>query len=205
MATGAEPVQPPGWQLIAQWQTLIDAGDPRFTMLATVLDVAEPMARLESTIKVSMWNVQRHQTIYSMRDAAPVDAGMRRRRVDLRYILPRRVAERRCPLASSYDLGLRLAPVAHPLMVCDARWILVGDSTGETVWTSSDPGVVQAAVGFYDRLWRAAEPAVPEGQDPPFTRRMSTSRSCWSTGPRTARSPARRVCQSAPSPPTCAR
>lgn len=168
----AEPPTEPGWALVAQWQAMIDDADPRFTRLASLLEMAEPMARLEATIRVSMWNMQRHQTVYSMRDAREADASMARRGVEVRYILPRRVAERRSPLASSHEPGLRLAPVATPMMVCDARWILLGDSTGETVWISRDPGVVHAAAGLYDRLWQAAEPAVPEGQEPPFTRRM---------------------------------
>ena len=57
-------------------------------------------------------------------------------------------------------------------MIGDRRQILVGDSTGETVWTSSDAEVVARAVDFYERLWASAEPAVPVGDEPPFTRRM---------------------------------
>ena len=163
-----EPAQAPGWGLFAQWHALIDAGDPRFTMLSTVLDVAEPMAT--AGVHDQGQHVERAATpARSVRCARrPSMSGLRRRKgVELRYILPRRVAERRCPLATSYDAGrCACAPVAHPLMVGDRRWILVGDSTGETVWTSSDPGVVAGR-----RLLRpaveAAEPAVPEGQDPP--------------------------------------
>ena len=172
MTAGAEPREPPGWGLFAQWHDLIDRGDPRFTMLSTVQEVAEPLARLESTIAVSIWNMQRHHNIYSWRDSADFDASLRRRKVEMRMILPRRVAERRSPLASSFEPGLRVAPVAHPLMICDHRWVIVGDSTGDTVWTSADPGVVGRAVQFYEGVWGEAVPAVPEGENPPFTRRM---------------------------------
>ena len=172
MATGAEPVRAPGWGLLAQWHDLIDARDPRFTLLAPVSEVDEPLERMESSVRVSMWNAQRHHTIYAMRDSAEIDEGMRRRGVGLRFVLPRRIAERRCPLASSFELGLRLAPVAHPLMVLDRRLVVLGDSTGDSVWTSSAPEVVEKATGFYEQLWQAAEPAVPEGEEPPFTRRM---------------------------------
>ena len=44
MATGAEPTQAPGWGLFAQWHVLIDRGDPRFTFVSTVEDVAQPLA-----------------------------------------------------------------------------------------------------------------------------------------------------------------
>lgn len=172
MATGAEPTQAPGWGLFAQWHVLIDRGDPRFTFVSTVEDVAQPLALREASIRVSMWNMQRHHTIHSLRSSTAHDASLRRRGVEQRMILPTRVVQRRSPLASSFEPGLRLAPVAHPLMVCDQRWILVGDSTGDTVWTSSDPEVVGQAATFYDDLWRAAVPALPEGQHPPFTRRM---------------------------------
>ena len=48
----------------------------------------------------------------------------------------------------------------------------MGDATGETVWTSDDPAMVARAVSFFEEVWRAAVPAVPVGEEPPFTRRM---------------------------------
>jgi DNA-binding NarL/FixJ family response regulator len=54
----------------------------------------------------------------------------------------------------------------------DGRLVLVGDSTGEAIWTSTDVEVVASAVRFYDMVWAAAEPGVPPGMEPPFTRRM---------------------------------
>ena len=82
------------------------------------------------------------------------------------------MAEIRSPLVSSHFAYLRLAPVAHPLMVSDRRRILVGDATGDAIWTSRDPRCRRRAVRLYEGLWAAAEPAVPVGQEPPFTRRM---------------------------------
>lgn len=168
----AEPTHGAGWGVFAQWHDLIEHGDPRFTLLSTVTEVARPLAQLESSIAVSMWNMQRHHTTSMLRSAASRDASLLRRGVDMRMVLPRRVAERRSPLISSFEAGLRLAPVAHPLMICDHRWVIVGDSSGDTVWTSTDPAVVRQAVRFYEEVWTAAVPAVPEGQQPPFTRRM---------------------------------
>jgi DNA-binding CsgD family transcriptional regulator len=169
---GAEPVDSANWGLFSTWQNLIAARDPRFTLLAPAPEVEGPLTRLGATITSSMWNMQRHHTIHAMRTGGPIDEGMRRRGVELRFILPRRIVERRCPLASSYEPELRLAPVAHALMVSDRRWLVVGSSTGETVWISRDPGIVASAVGLYEQVWQAADPAVPEGEDPPFTRRM---------------------------------
>jgi len=172
MATGAGQAESPGWEVFAQWHALIDARDPRFTLLSTVQDVAGTLVRFEATITQSTWNMQRHHTVDALRDPLGLDASGRRKGLELRFILPRRVAQQRSPLASSYYDYLRLAPVAHPLMIGDRRQILVGDSTGETVWTSSDAEVVARAVDFYERLWASAEPAVPVGDEPPFTRRM---------------------------------
>ena len=53
-----------------------------------------------------------------------------------------------------------------------AALVVVGDSTGEAVWTSLDPGVVGGAVGLFERVWHAAARPLPEGEEPPFTRRM---------------------------------
>ncbi len=170
--SSAERSDVPGWGLFDTWHALIDAGDPRFTLLCSVLEVQEPLARLERSITVSLWNMQRHYSTYSLRSVVTFDASLRRKGVEQRMILPRRVVERRSPLASSLEKGLRLAPVAHPLLICDHRLIMVGDSTGDTIHTSTAPDIVAHAVHFYDALWRAAVPAVPKGEDPPFTRRM---------------------------------
>ena len=172
MTRGTEPTSAPGWELFAQWHELIDRGDPRFTRVATVDAAGDAVARLAARTRTSAWNMQRHNSIDDLGDPQGLEAESRRRGLELRYILPRRVAEVRSPLVSSYYSYLRLAPVAHPLLVSDRRQILVGDATGETVWTSTDPGVVAGAVRLYEWLWEVAEPAVPEGEDPPFTPRM---------------------------------
>ena len=98
MTAGAEPSQPPGWALFARWHALIDRGDPRFDFVAPLDRVDEPLARISETVAVSLWNMQRHQNIYAMRDAAPLDRRARARGVEIRFIIPRRVAERRSPL-----------------------------------------------------------------------------------------------------------
>jgi DNA-binding CsgD family transcriptional regulator len=160
------------WGLFAQWHAAIDAGDPRFEWLAPVEDAMDALRVFGASVGASMWNMQRHSTIDDLVEAADLDERDRRSGVELRYILPRRVAKVRNPLVSSHYDYLRLAPVAQPMMVRDRARILLGDATGEGMWTCSDPGVVSAAVRFYEDLWDAAEPAVPPGQDPPFTRRM---------------------------------
>lgn len=158
--------------LFPELHGLIDRGDPRLRMLSTVLEAGEPLARLEASTRSSMWNMQRHWTIQSMRDDNELDAKSRRRGIELRLVLPARVAEQRCPLASSHYPYLRVSPVAHPLMVIDRHRVVVGDRTAETVWTTTEPDLVARAVRLYEDVWASAAPAVPDGVDPPFTPRM---------------------------------
>jgi DNA-binding CsgD family transcriptional regulator len=172
MTAGAEPSTSPGWGLFAEWHALIDRGDPRFREEGSVDDALEVIARLATTLRASVWNMQRHSNIDSLRDEGGHEARIRQRGVEFRYVLPRRVAEQRNPLASSHFDYLRLAPVAHPLLVGDHRVIVVGDATGDAIWTSRDPDVVARAVDLFERVWAAAEPAVPLGEEPPFTPRM---------------------------------
>jgi DNA-binding CsgD family transcriptional regulator len=172
MATGERPSGAAGWGLFAEWHDLIEQRDPRFTWLSTVEEVQEPLSQLAASLTVSHWNMQRHWSIASIRSAVLDDERLRRRGVVSRMIIPRRVAEGRCPLASSYEPELRLAPVAHPMVVADGRLVVVGDSTGDAVWISSAPDVVGGAVAFFESVWRSAEPAVAEGAQPPYTPRM---------------------------------
>lgn len=172
MAASAQPERAPGWELFGQWQALIAAGDPRFVLFGRHRELERPMAALVDSIRVSAWNMQRNHSVRSLHEHAGPDAKARSRNVEMRYILPRWVAEHRSPLVSSAEPLLRLAPVGNPLLIADGRLFLVGDATAESVWQSTDPQLVADAVSFYEALWAAAEPAVPEGEDPPFTPRM---------------------------------
>ena len=142
-------------------------------MLSTAEAADATLGHIVEATRTSLWNMQRHWNVHDLRNDNGLDEILLRNGVELRLILPRRVARDRCPLASSHlGAALRIAPVAHPLLLSDQQRILVGDSTGETIWTSSDPGVVARAVSFYQQAWQGASPAVPEGDAPPFTRRM---------------------------------
>ena len=62
VATGAEPMRAPGWELFAEWHALIESADPRFTWVGNVNDAAEAVARLAAQTTTSAWNMQRHNT-----------------------------------------------------------------------------------------------------------------------------------------------
>ena len=89
-------------ELFAEWHALIESADPRFTWVGNVNDAAEAVARLAAQTTISAWNMQRHNTIDDLGDPRGLDADSRRKGLELRYILPRRVAEVRSPLVSSY-------------------------------------------------------------------------------------------------------
>jgi hypothetical protein len=77
--TSTEPTEGPGWALFAQWHSRIERGDPAFSMLSTVQEVAGPLARLETSVRASVWNMQRHHSTTRLRDAAARDAVLRRK------------------------------------------------------------------------------------------------------------------------------
>lgn len=132
----------PEWSLFAELHDLIDRGDARFRLLAPLdgLDVA--LARVVSAVRTSMWNMQRHASISSLRGLDPLNGSSARTGVELRYVLPPHVAQRRCPLVSSRYPYLRLAHVAYPLIVADGRLVLTGNAAGDAVYSTIDTGLV---------------------------------------------------------------
>lgn len=162
----------PDWGLFAELHELIDQRDPRLSLLSTLADVHTALPQVESTVRSSMWNVQRHAHLNSLRKGEGLNELSLSRGVELRLVLPAHVARRMCPLASSRYPHLRLAPVGHPLLVIDRRLAMVANATGDSIWTTTAPELVGRLVRLYENLWQAAEPAVPVGEDPPFTPRM---------------------------------
>lgn len=160
------------WELFSTMHALIEQRDSRFELLGPVEQSDAVLSRFEASTSACMWNMQRHWSVNELRDTNGLDARARSRGVKLRFILPARVVHERCPLAPSHYDYLRLGPVAHPLMIGDRRRILVGDHTGEGIWGSHDPRIVANAADFFERLWQSSRPAVPDGEQPPFTPRM---------------------------------
>jgi DNA-binding CsgD family transcriptional regulator len=162
----------PQWGLVAELHGLIDRGDPRFVMLAPLEGVDAVLADVEAAVRRSMWNMQRHASVVSLRGLDTLNGRSARRGIEMRYVLPPHVAHRRCPLVSSRYPYLRLAHVAHPMIVVDHRLVLLGNTAGDALHGTTDAALVERAVALYDEVWQAAQPAVPEGTEPPFTSRM---------------------------------
>ena len=83
MATGDRPTTAPGWELFPQMHALIDAADPRFTLVATVQEAADVMTWLEALTTSSLWNMQRHSTVEALRDEAGLAARARAKGVEM--------------------------------------------------------------------------------------------------------------------------
>lgn len=162
----------PQWGLFAELHALIERGDPRLTLLAPLDRVDVALARVESAVRTSMWNMQRHASVNSLRAGDHLNDSSARKGVEMRYVLPPHVARKRCPLVSSRFPYLRLAHVAHPMIVADGRLVLVGNAAGDAVYGATDAGLVERAMGLYDAVWQGAQAAVPAGTQPPFTPRM---------------------------------
>lgn len=151
------------------------AGDPRPRLLGTAFEAADALRDIAARTTSTLWNVQPRYSVRSMRETRALDDASKRRGVALRFVTTT-TALRRAPLMTSYVPFAHIAPVTQPLIVADGRVALVpgppGTSDEPTIWATTEPRVVARAVRVYDDLWRAATPAVPEGQDPPFTPRM---------------------------------
>ena len=151
------------------------AGDPRTRLLGNAFEAADALRDIAARTTSTLWNVQPRYSVRSMRETRALDDASKRRGVALRFVTST-TALRHAPLMTSYVPFARIAPVTQPLIVADGRVALVpgppGTSDEPTIWATTEPRVVARAVRVYDDLWRAATPAVPEGQDPPFTPRM---------------------------------
>jgi DNA-binding CsgD family transcriptional regulator len=151
------------------------AGDPRTELLGSAFEAAEAMADLAARTTSTLWNAQPRYSMRTIRQSRGLDEATRRRGVAVRFVTSS-AATRHAPLMTSYAPFARIAPVTQPLIVADGRIALVagppGTSDEPTIWAVTEPRVVARAVRVYDDLWRAATPAVPEGEEPPFTPRM---------------------------------
>ena len=162
------PCAPGVGRSFAQWHDLIDRGDPRFThALDACRRWTSRWPRIEASIAVSMWNMQRHhehlrdRATHADLDASAAAQGGRDAVSSSRVASPSGAA--RC--ASSFEPDLRLAPVAHPLLICDGRLdprrrLHRARRSGPAPTRGSSA----ARVGFYDRrVASAPTPAVPRG------------------------------------------
>lgn len=156
---------------------LVAAEDPRVRLLGPVDTVAtEVAARAAARVRRSVWHMTIFPSWTTVRAADPFAALRRRPGVDLRYLTTSLSIARLPMLASHHHPYLRVGQVVDSLLVLDGTRVLVGQPHSSTpvaaVYESTDARVAAAAVRVFDAGWRTASRVVPEGEDPPFTRRM---------------------------------
>jgi len=157
-------------------QGLAVSGDPRLTEVGTVDELlAARAAQVGGGTRLSLWHMTHLPTWPEVRAARGLTASSRRG-VDLRYVTSERSLAHLPMLSSHHHPYLRVGPVVGPMLLLDHSVVFVGAPFGHprtgTVWSSTNGPVVAEAVRCFETTWSAAHPAVPSGEDPPFTRRM---------------------------------
>ncbi|GIL35893.1 helix-turn-helix transcriptional regulator [Phycicoccus sp. DTK01] len=131
---------------------------PVLRPLPHLRDVLVELEAVEARTARSVWNMQREIRLPVVRLAAHLDARSRSRQVEERTIYP--VARARaCPLVTSFEPAMRLAPVDLPLLVADERDVVLGVAAqDDTVfaWASDDPEVAALASAAFLEWWEGA-------------------------------------------------
>ncbi len=166
------PAPPTEWlDLLTLTQARIAERDPSLTYLGTTSEAGRALADMAGQTRSTVWNAQRIMSFYAMRDGRALTEAARRRGVAFRF-MSRPVTLSISPIMSSYEPEARVGPVPGPLMIMDARHVVLPGRDGESIWTSSDAGLVALAIRAYEAVWSTASRAVPEGEEPPLTPRM---------------------------------
>jgi DNA-binding CsgD family transcriptional regulator len=157
-------------------QALALAGDPRFARLGSVEQVLGAGIGGEAAkLRRSVLHMTHVPVWEEVRLAQPLVA-RGGRSLDVRYVTSEPSLRRLPMLSSHHHPYLRVGPVVGPLLVTDRNALYIGAPLGHElagqVWASRNPQLVEAAVRCFELTWASAVPAVPAGEEPPFTRRM---------------------------------
>ncbi|WP_299446793.1 LuxR C-terminal-related transcriptional regulator [uncultured Phycicoccus sp.] len=176
--TAAEPPEHElGQREFFRWaHALVLAGDERFVSVGPVdATLRQGLDDLAASVRRSVWHLTYLPTWGQVRSARRLAAVASRGGIDGRYVTDVRSLER-LPMLTSHHHTARVSHVVAPLLVVDARVVFIGAPRGHELaahaWRSTAPAVVGAAVRCVETVWASSTPAVPPGQDPPFTRRM---------------------------------
>ncbi len=171
----------PRWAFVAWLHELIDAGSPVLRRLGDMSQAEAIMRHLADDTRHSVWNMQRAASAGDLLTMLAEVEEIGVRGLESRPIYSRG-ALLRSPLLTSVAPDIRVGPVMDPFMVIDRRLVVVNDAHAHTIWTSDDPDVVDRGTAYFEAEWAAAIPAVPAGEDPPFTRRMALVGAHLATG-----------------------
>ncbi len=152
------------------------AGDPRFARVGDVdALLAEQAQAVGSEVRTSVWHMTHLPTWPEVRSARGL-LDRRHRGVDVRYVTTAPTLRRLPMLSSHHHPYLRVGPVVAPMLLLDRTTLFVGAPRGHAlagqVFASTNAPVVTEAARCFETTWAASRPAVPEDEEPPFTRRM---------------------------------
>lgn len=125
--------------------------------------------------------VERHYSmapvmLFDPWDPAPeLDRRSRARGVELSTIVSERALEVH-PLFSSIEPTLRVGDAVTTMIIIDRTFLVVpGPVTWDgraTAWSTTRSEILGPALELWDLVWATSRPAVPEGEQPPFTPRQ---------------------------------
>ncbi len=131
---------------------------PALRPLPLLADALVELEAVEARTTRTVWNMQREMRLPVVRLAAALDERSRRRGVEERVIYAPG-SLRTCPLASTLEPSLRVAPIARPLLVADERDVVLGIAARDDAvfaWASDDPEVAALASAAFLECWESA-------------------------------------------------
>ncbi|QKE85193.1 LuxR C-terminal-related transcriptional regulator [Arthrobacter sp. NEB 688] len=147
-------------RLLAHVARLAEEGSPVLRPLPALTDVIAELEGVEARTTRSVWNMQRDIRLPVIRLSTDMDARARSRHIAERVVYPVDRA-RACPLITSFEPTLRVAPVVLPLLVADERDVVMGLATYDDpafAWGSRDAEVAHLAAAAFLETWETARP-----------------------------------------------
>ncbi len=160
--------------LAADW--LAGRRTPGFRRLGVGLAQIEAgFAAIEPTVRDGVCSMQPRMGYDPHSRAVELDDQSRRRGIRMRYITTERSLAL-YPLITSEMPHVQFGPVPVQLMVIDDRTLVIAGPLSETgqptAWLATRADLVERSRAIFEATWARSRPAVPEGMDPPFTRRQ---------------------------------
>jgi DNA-binding CsgD family transcriptional regulator len=141
---------------------LMLAGDPRVRLLGPTAEAEEHIDRRAAEVEASVWNIQASSTIHTVRASLEMAQRHPTDHRDSRDVISRATLEA-CPLFPSVIPDVRVGSVPGPMLITDESHAFLAGPSGtrlaQTIWATTDPGLVAWACRVFHALWDAARPA----------------------------------------------
>ncbi len=160
--------------LAADW--LAGRPTPGFRRLGVGLgQIEQGFAAIEPTVRERVSSMQPRMRYEPHSRAVELDEQSRSRGLGMRYVTTERSLAL-YPLITSEMPHVHFGPVPCQLMVIDDRTVVIAGPQSETgqptAWLATRADVLERSRSIFEATWSRSRPGVPEGMDPPFTRRQ---------------------------------